>query len=91
MKLIILLNKIRPQRIFFYFFKFKKKIFFSILRAENGNKGSDEEKEKCEEELSLGVKETYTVLAKILCLKPMLVMIVVLLTGKVWGGGNLFN
>lgn len=71
-------------------FIFKHEIDHSVEQspssaAENGHKnsGSDEEKEKNEEELSLNVKETYTILAKILCLKPMLVMIVVLLTGKI--------
>ena len=34
-------------------------------------------------ELELNVLETYAILVKILCLKPMLLLVVVLLTGKV--------
>lgn len=41
------------------------------------------EKEEEEEELALGVLETYSVLVRILCLKPMRIMVVVLLTAKI--------
>jgi hypothetical protein len=45
---------------------------------ENGNGGAENDGE-----LSLNVLETYAVLVKILCLKPMLILVIVLLTGKV--------
>ncbi|KHJ99166.1 hypothetical protein OESDEN_00852 [Oesophagostomum dentatum] len=55
---------------------FKKEVDNSL---ENSSGSSDDD----EKELDLGIAETYTVLWKILKLKPMLWMLVVLLTGKI--------
>ncbi|CAJ0606880.1 unnamed protein product [Cylicocyclus nassatus] len=55
---------------------FKKEVDNSLQTA-TGNADDDEK------EIDLGIAETYTVLWKILRLKPMLWMLVILLTGKV--------
>ncbi|EPB79078.1 hypothetical protein ANCCEY_01831 [Ancylostoma ceylanicum] len=55
---------------------FKKEVDNSL---ENNSSNNDDE----EKELELGIVETYTVLWKILRLKPMLWMLVILLTGKI--------
>uniref|UniRef100_A0A914HHW4 hydroxyacylglutathione hydrolase n=1 Tax=Globodera rostochiensis TaxID=31243 RepID=A0A914HHW4_GLORO len=66
-------------------FIFKHEIDHSIPqrqeKAEDGHHHPMDEEHG--DELSLNVFETYTVLVKILCLKPMLIMVVVLLTGKI--------
>ncbi|KAL3087794.1 hypothetical protein niasHT_029558 [Heterodera trifolii] len=72
-------------------FIFKHEIDHSIVsqpheKAENGHHNpmdDDSDSNNNDEELSLGVFETYAVLVKILCLKPMLIMVIVLLTGKI--------
>uniref|UniRef100_A0A183BUZ3 hydroxyacylglutathione hydrolase n=1 Tax=Globodera pallida TaxID=36090 RepID=A0A183BUZ3_GLOPA len=68
-------------------FIFKHEIDHSIPqrqeKVENGHHHPVDEDHS--DELSLNVFETYTVLVKILCLKPMLIMVVVLLTGKIGG------
>lgn len=54
------------------------KLFYR--KAEDGqNKDGKQE----DEEMQLGVFDTYAILFKILCLKPMIIMVVVLLTAKV--------
>lgn len=50
-------------------------------KAEGGQK--DDKEDSVDDELNLNVFETYVILFKILCLKPMLIMVSVLLTAKV--------
>ncbi|KAL3099179.1 hypothetical protein niasHT_025727 [Heterodera trifolii] len=72
-------------------FIFKHEIDHSIVsqpheKAENGHHNpmdDDSDSNNNDEELSLGVFETYAVLVKILCLKPMRIMVIALLTGKI--------
>ncbi|KAK6058963.1 hypothetical protein COOONC_03438 [Cooperia oncophora] len=54
---------------------FKKEVDNSVNSSGNGNDD--------EEELELGIVETYSVLWKILKLKPMMIMLFILLTGKI--------
>ncbi|KAK6733848.1 hypothetical protein RB195_017547 [Necator americanus] len=57
---------------------FKKEVDNSLQNSSGNSEDNDDEKE-----LDLGITETYTVLWKILKLKPMLWMLVILLTGKI--------
>ena len=68
---------------------FKHEIDHSIVQQASKVENDQVDKEDSgkeaenEEELSLNVFQTYAVLVKILCLKPMLLLVVVLLTGKI--------
>ncbi|PAV64318.1 hypothetical protein WR25_25387 [Diploscapter pachys] len=58
---------------------FKKEVDNS-LEVTKGDSSNDEEKD---EELEMGIVETYSVLWKILKLKPMIYMLIILMTGKI--------
>ncbi|KAI6183623.1 hypothetical protein M3Y97_00508300 [Aphelenchoides bicaudatus] len=58
---------------------FKHEIDYSVTDPVQKEKNVDQG----EDELTLGVVETYQILVRILCLKPMRIMVVVLLTAKI--------
>ncbi|CAD6195773.1 unnamed protein product [Caenorhabditis auriculariae] len=61
---------------------FKREVDKSVAKSTPPTTPSQPQETDDEEELELGIFETYTVLWKILCLKPMIYMLIILITGK---------
>ncbi|KAI1726792.1 acetyl-coenzyme A transporter 1 domain-containing protein [Ditylenchus destructor] len=59
---------------------FKREVDHSVVAQD---KTEDLKNQEEEEELTLGVVDTYVILGRILCLKPMITMVIVLLTAKI--------